>query len=76
MTEALNRKGEEFRILVCPDHPTPVSIRTHTAEPIPFLLYDSRRSENGPSRYTEAEARGTGLFLEEGPMLMRKLLEL
>ena len=76
MTEALKEKGEDYRILVCPDHPTPISLRTHTAEPIPFLLYDSRKSENGPSRYTEAEAEGTGLFLEEGPMLMRKLLEL
>ncbi len=75
LMQALDREGEDYRILLCPDHPTPVSIRTHTAEPIPFVLYDSRRAEAGTPRYTEACAEQTGLFLEEGPLLMRRLLE-
>lgn len=77
MTEELDKAGEDYRILVCPDHPTPVSIRTHTGEPIPFVLYDSRKAaeQHSADRYTEAEAQKTGLFLPEGPMLMKWLLQ-
>ena len=75
LTDALGAAGEDYRVLVCPDHPTPVSIRTHTAEPIPFMVYDSRKAAEGAARYTEDEAAKTGLLLPEGPMLMRLLLE-
>ena len=75
LTDALGAAGEDYRVLICPDHPTPVSIRTHTAEPIPFMVYDSRKAAEGAARYTEDEAAKTGLLLPEGPMLMRLLLE-
>lgn len=72
----LQKQGEPFRMLFTPDHPTPIALKTHTADPIPFVLYDSRKRLN-PSgeRYTESEAAKTGLFLEKGPMLMQMLLE-
>lgn len=73
--DELDAAGEDYRILLCPDHPTPVAIRTHTGEPIPFVIYDSRKALTGAPRYTEAEAQKTGLFLPEGPMLMQALLE-
>lgn len=74
LMEELNKAGEDYRILLTPDHPTPVYLMTHTGDPIPFAIYDSKEQKQGTARYTEAEAKSTGLFLEEGPMLMQKLL--
>lgn len=75
LMEELKRRSEPFRVLLCPDHPTPVSIKTHTGEPVPFVLYDSSR-DSGPSapRYSEANAKNSGLFLEQGPLMLQKLL--
>ena len=73
---ALDAAGEDYRILLTPDHPTPIAIRTHSGDPVPFVIYDSRRALHGAPRYTEAEAQKTGLFLPEGPMLMQRLLEI
>lgn len=75
IVEALDDEKEAYRILLCPDHPTPVHLRTHTGDPIPFVLYDSRKPLAGTPRYTEQYAQSTGLFLPEGPMLMQRLLE-
>lgn len=75
LIDELKRRGEDFRILLTPDHPTPLSLRTHTAEPVPFVLYDSRRDlAPNAARYTEEEAEASGLFLSEGPLLMKMLL--
>lgn len=70
----LQKTGEPFRILLTPDHPTPIHLMTHTADPVPFVLYDSQTPRKGPPRYSEAEAKKTGLFLPEGPMLMQRLV--
>jgi 2,3-bisphosphoglycerate-independent phosphoglycerate mutase len=74
--DGLQQRGEDFRLLLTPDHPTPLSIRTHTDEPVPFVLYDSRKDlfPHG-QRYTEAEAEAGGVFLPEGPQLIKLLLE-
>lgn len=74
LVKALTNSGEPFRMLVTPDHPTPVHLMTHTGDPIPFVLYDSERRHIGPERYTEQTAKASGLFLPEGPMLMQKLI--
>lgn len=72
---ALKKDGEDFSILVMPDHPTPLSIRTHTSESVPFVLYRSNHDgDKTAKRYTEALARETGLFVPEGCMMMEKLL--
>ncbi len=72
--EGLRADGEDFAVLLTPDHPTPIEIRTHSAEPVPFVLYRSDRdcAPHAPA-YTEAEAEKTGLLLAEGPILMQKL---
>ena len=72
--EELTRRGEEFAILLTPDHPTPLAIRIHTGDPVPFVIYRSGR-EGGPhaAAYSEEAARATGLFLPAGPMLMQRL---
>jgi len=76
LMEELDKRGEEYRILLTPDHPTPIEIRTHSSDPVPFVIYDSKKAAgNGAGAYTEAEAAATGFFLEEGPMLMEKLIK-
>jgi 2,3-bisphosphoglycerate-independent phosphoglycerate mutase len=63
------------RILVLCDHFTPIAVRTHTPEPVPFILYDSRHSESHSRTYNEAAAAATGLLLEQGADLLPRLLE-
>lgn len=71
----LERAGEDYAILVCPDHPTPCKCKTHVSEPIPYLLYTSKRnSGNGAARYTEDEAAKTGEYVPDGYKLIEKLL--
>ena len=72
---AMEEAGEDYRILVLPDHPTPIRIRTHSSDPVPYVLYDSTRQNKKIAHYTEAEARDTGIFLPHGYELMAKLLQ-
>lgn len=65
------RKG--LRVLVQPDHPTPVATRTHSPEPVPFLLWGDGIGHNGGGRFTEAEAAKTGLRVENGYNVMSML---
>ena len=65
----------EHRVLVLCDHFTPLSLRTHSSEPVPYALYDSRRPENHNRPYAEAAAKNTGLLLEQGADLLPRLLE-
>ena len=71
---AMEEAGEDFRMLVLPDHPTPLRIRTHSPDPVPYVLYDSTRQQKKIARYTEAEARSTGIFEPQGCKLMEKFL--
>ena len=73
LKECLEASGEEYRLLVLPDHPTPVRLRTHTAEPVPYLLYDSSRELRRIGRYSEKEARESGIVQKEGYKLMERL---
>jgi 2,3-bisphosphoglycerate-independent phosphoglycerate mutase len=57
---------ERVRVLVAPDHPTPIEVRTHIADPVPFLLWGAGLDSNGASGFTEREASCTGLALDEG----------
>lgn len=67
--------GEDFAMLVCPDHPTPCVIKTHLSDPIPYLLYTNVKNlSNGAKRYTEDEAKATGEYVPEGYRLIEKLI--
>ncbi|MBI5892699.1 MAG: cofactor-independent phosphoglycerate mutase [Deltaproteobacteria bacterium] len=66
-------KFKEFRVVVLPDHPTPIAKKTHTRDPVPFVLYPAKTS-NGKA-YTEAEAKASGLFIEQGHKLIERLFE-
>lgn len=75
LTEELNQAGEQFRLLILPDHPTPIEVRTHTADPVPYLLYDSTKKESGENVYNEKTAAGTGREWKEGFRLIGHLLQ-
>lgn len=75
VAEALRAAGADFRMLILPDHPTPVRVRTHTADPVPYLLYDSTRPVEGCSTYCEKTGQESGRLLEEGYRLIDYLLE-
>jgi 2,3-bisphosphoglycerate-independent phosphoglycerate mutase len=68
-------RGEALRVLIMPDHPTPIKVRTHTAEPVPFLIWGKGIKPGGAKRFTENEAKRTGVFVEEGYKIMGKLVE-
>lgn len=71
----LEQSGEEFRMLVMPDHPTPVSIRTHTGDDVPYLLYDSRKIQNQTWKYNEREAAQSGNRIAKGCEMINYLIE-
>ena len=73
--EYLLASGEDFKILVLPDHPTPLEIRTHSREPVPFFLYDSRKENAGVSAFTESIAAETGLYIPDGFTLLERVIE-
>ncbi len=62
--------GEDFKIMALPDHPTPIALRTHTSNPVPFLIYHHKKPVQGVDCFTEANAAATGLYLEKGEDLM------
>lgn len=75
VAKMLGNAKEDFRMLVLPDHPTPIRIRTHTADPVPYLLYDSRVTKEGMAAYNEGTASKTGIRKEEGHRLIAHLFE-
>lgn len=72
---ALRDAGEPFGMLICPDHPTPIALKTHTADPVPFLLYRSDEEKaGGAARYDEEAAAATGLCVPRACELMKAFL--
>ncbi len=75
IAEGLRKAGMPFKMLICPDHPTPIAVRTHVSDPIPYLLYSSGNEKGcGAESYDEDSAAATGIFVPEGCMLMQKML--
>lgn len=73
----LKDSGEDYAVLIMPDHPTPLAIRTHTSDPIPYVLYNSKTEKTTADEvvYCEKEAEKTGIFIKDGHKLINKLLE-
>ncbi len=63
-----------LRVLVMPDHPTPIKTQTHSPDPVPFLLWGQGFTANGAKKFTEAEAAKTGLFIDPGYNIMNRLV--
>ena len=75
VVEKMNAAGVDYRLLVMPDHPTPIAIRTHSSNPVPYMLYDSANSKNEIWNYNEKEAKASGNLTEQGYLLINKLLK-
>ena len=72
--KAMEEAGEDYRLLLLPDHPNLLRLRTHTPDPVPYVLFDSTRQQKKIARYGETEAKATGLFEPQGHKLMERFL--
>jgi 2,3-bisphosphoglycerate-independent phosphoglycerate mutase len=70
----LESTGEDFKILICPDHPTPLCLKTHTNDAVPFMIYHKNGEVEGVDTFNEKTAGGTGVFVEKGPTLMQSFI--
>lgn len=68
--EAMDQSGEDYRMLILPDHPTPIEVRTHTSEPVPYLLYDSTELQDNDWQYSEKCAAEGGIYHPQGHELI------
>ena len=71
--EEFEKRGEDLRLLVLPDHPTPICKRTHTNDPVPYLLYDSTNLAEGKYLYNEKGAKASGVYVAEGHTIIDRL---
>jgi 2,3-bisphosphoglycerate-independent phosphoglycerate mutase len=74
VSRLLTWHGDDLRVLVMPDHPTPISTRTHNPDPVPFVLWGPGMAANGAGRFTEPEGRKTGLIIDPGCNIMKNLV--
>ena len=72
--EYLVKRGEDFKILALPDHPTPIEIRTHSMEPVPFMIYSSKAKHEGVYPLTEQTAENCNYYIPDGTSLMEILV--
>ena len=75
LTKALDQEETPYRLLVMPDHPTPIRVRTHTSDSVPYLLYDSEEPKKESWNYNEKEAKESGNFIPMGHTIIDKLFE-
>lgn len=76
LKDELEKRGIDYRMLIMPDHPTPISLKTHVSDPVPYIIYDSTNNAEGSGLdYTEKNGESTGVFVEKGYTLMDKFLE-
>jgi 2,3-bisphosphoglycerate-independent phosphoglycerate mutase len=73
--EEMDKHHAEYRMLIMPDHPTPIHLRTHTSDPVPYMLYDSTKELNKDWHYNEEEAKQSGNVTFEGYRLIDRLFE-
>lgn len=76
LKEELEKRGIDYRMLIMPDHPTPISLKTHVSDPVPYIIYDSTDNSSGSGlKYTEKNGESTGIYIEKGYTLMDKFLQ-
>lgn len=73
LIESLDGKNAEYRLLILPDHPTPIRVRTHTADPVPYLLYDSTKIQSHSWNYNEREGKASGNEVLKGHEMLQYL---
>ena len=75
MRKVLSDKGVEYKMLIMPDHPTPIKLKTHVSDPVPYVIYSSKEETASGLDYNEENAKQTGIYIEEGCTLMDKFLK-
>lgn len=75
LTGKLDAEGVDYRLLVLPDHPTPIRVRTHTADSVPYMLYDSTRPLDKTWNYNEKEGAASGNYIAQGYTMIDHLFE-
>ncbi len=73
LIEELEKYGD-YKIMILPDHPTPIVTKTHARDPVPYLIYNHKKHTDGVDTFTEETAAGTGNFIEDGPSIMKKFI--
>ena len=73
--DGLKNAGVDFRMAVLPDHPTPISCRTHTSTPVPYLIYDSTNEIESSHNYNEREGKESGNYIANGHEFINKFFE-
>lgn len=68
------KKYDDYKIMILPDHPTPIVTRTHASDPVPYLIYHKNNETNGVDTINEETAKETGNFIEHGPSIMKHFL--
>ena len=76
IVEAMDASGEDYRLLILPDHPTPIRCRTHTSDPVPYLIYDSRYGRKTANKFSEKDAAAAGVLEPNGYCLIDKFIDL
>jgi len=71
----LDSKGIAYKMLILPDHPTPITLKTHVSDPVPYIIYNSENLQNTGLTYNEENAKKTGIYIEEGYTLMDRFLK-
>lgn len=71
----MEEKGEDYKMLILPDHPTPIVKKTHVSDPVPYIIYDSTKNEGSGLVYNEKNAEKTGVYIDLGYELMGKFLK-
>ena len=76
LKDELEKRGIDYRMMILPDHPTPIKLKTHVSDPVPYIIYDStdETDKNANLTYTEENGKKTGIYIEEGYTLMNRFL--
>jgi len=74
LRKELEARGVDYKMLILPDHPTPISLKTHVSDPVPYIIYDSTNEKETNLSYNEKNGESTGIYIEDGYTLMDKFL--
>jgi len=74
LAKKLRDDGIDFKMLIMPDHPTPIKLKTHVSDPVPYIIYDSTNETDTGLSYNEKNGKETGTYIEEGHTLMQRFL--
>ncbi len=75
LKDELEKRGIDYRMMILPDHPTPIKLKTHVSDPVPYIIYDSTKETASNLTYTEENGKKTGIYIDPGYKLMNRFLE-